>query len=887
MPIRAVLSRLAGLFRRNRLDRELDDEVQFHLEMLVQDHIRRGMSPSEARAAALRTFGGVTQMKETYRDQRSLPFIETVLHDVRYGLRTLLRTPGFTLAALVTLALGIGANSAIFSVVNAVLLQPLPYAEPERIVGFGRMVRGTSAPQERLTGRQYLFYREHLQAVDALTAWYGIGFNLATPDGAEYVLGRAVSKEYFSVFTGHALYGTTFTAEHDSAGGPTAVILSHQLWQRRFGGDPGVIGTTILLAEEPYTILGVLPREYASLSTSPVDVYIPLRAREGGRGGGFNYQTAGRLKSGISLDQADADALRVFEAFKREYPDGVPEWELGMGFVSYHESITRAARPALLLMLAAVGALLLIACANTASLLLTRSTGRGREIAVRAALGANRGRIVRQLLTESVLIALAGGAVGLLLAYWSVPAMLTLLPSSFPIYQDVRVDVTVLLVTFAIALTTGLLFGLVPAMSVSGHNLVEAFKEDAVRTTSSRRSSWARKVLVVGEVALCMLLLVSAGLLLQTVMKMRAIDPGFDVRGVLTARMSLHGERYSPPAALNAYIQQGLERLRRLPGVESAALVNGVPIERGLNLNVTIPDGPLQGPERVENAVTDWRFATLDYFQTIGIPVLKGRAFESRDSPGSPRVAVVNEEFVRQFFRGENPLGHRVVVFTADPPMEIVGVVKDVREAGLVGPQLPVIYVPVTQVSEPAAHLSNSYFPVSWVVRAENVGPRLTDAIREELRAIDPQQPISAFRTMEEVKGAQFQGERFQMVLLLALASVGLMLASAGIYGLVSYAVTQRTREFGIRVALGARPGQILRSVVLQGISLAVAGVALGVVVSIVGLRALQAFLFGVTTSDPLTYVTVGTILVSVAALASFIPALRAVRLNPIVALRE
>jgi putative ABC transport system permease protein len=430
-------------------------------------------------------------------------------------------------------------------------------------------------------------------------------------------------------------------------------------------------------------------------------------------------------------------------------------------------------------------------------------------------------------------------------------------------------------------------FGLAPAMSVSRHDLVEAFKEDATRTTSSRRSGWARKTLVVGEVALCMLLLVSAGLLLRTVIKMKAIDPGFDVRGVMTARMSLHGERYSPPAALNAYVQQGLERLRRLPGVESVALVNGVPIERGLNLNVTIPDGPLQGSERVENAVTDWRFATLDYFQTMGIPVLKGRGFDERDSPGSPRVAVVNEEFVRQFFRGQNPIGHRAIVLTADPAMEIIGVVQDVREAGLVGPQVPVIYVPITQVSEPAAHVSNSYFPVSWVIRAQNVGPRLTDAIRQELRAIDPQQPVSAFKTMEEVKGAQFQGERFQMALLLLLATVGLMLASAGIYGLVSYAVTQRTREFGIRMALGARPGHILRRIVLEGMVLALAGVALGVVASAAGVRALQAFLFGVSASDPFTFVVVGTILMCVAALASFIPALRAVRLNPVVALRE
>ncbi|HVL68719.1 MAG TPA: ABC transporter permease [Vicinamibacterales bacterium] len=885
--MRPFLSRLASLFRQARLDARLDEEVQFHLDMLAQEYVRRGLSEADARRAARRAFGGVTQMKESYRDQRGLPLVETIAQDARYGVRSLLRTPGFTFAALLTLALGIGANSAIFSVVNAVLIRPLPYADPDRIVTFGRMVRGAQHPQENMDGRRYLFYREHLQSVDALAAWSGVGFNLATDDGGEYVLGRAVSSEYFAVFTGRPLHGSTFTREHDAPGGPAEVVLSHGLWQRQFGGNPGALGATIRLADQPYRVIGVLPSDYAAMSTGPVDVYIPLRPATSGRGGGFNYIVAGRLKAGVTLQQANEEAQAAFQAFREEFPNLIRNWDLGVAFRPYHDTLSRGARPALLLMLAAVGTLLLIACANTASLLLARATGRGREIAVRAALGANRVRIVRQLLTESVVLSLTGAVAGLLLAYWSVPALLTLLPPSFPIYQEVRVDATVLAATFAIALLTGLLFGLAPAVSLSRRDLVDAFKDDATRTTSSRRSAWLRKGLVVGEVALCMLLLIGAGLLLQTFMKMRAIDPGFDVRGLMTARMSLQGERYSTTEALNRYVEQGLDRLRRIPGVESAALVNGLPIERGLNLNVTIPDGPLQGSEKVENATTDWRFATHDYFKTMGIEIVAGRGFDERDTSGAPRVVVVNEEFVTQFFRGQNPLGYKVTVLDTDPPMEIVGVARNVREAGLVGPMVTLMYVPITQASEAAIRISNSYFPVSWVVRSRAPGGRLVEAMRQELRAIDPQQPVSAFRSMEEIKGAQFQAQRFQMTLLVLLASIGLLLAAAGIYGLISYAVSQRTREFGIRLALGARPGAILRSIVAQGALLACIGVALGSAAAAYGTRALQTFLFGVSTNDPLTFAAVGALLVIVAATASLVPAFRAVRLNPVAALRE
>jgi putative ABC transport system permease protein len=434
-----------------------------------------------------------------------------------------------------------------------------------------------------------------------------------------------------------------------------------------------------------------------------------------------------------------------------------------------------------------------------------------------------------------------------------------------------------------VALVTGVIFGLAPALSLSRHDLVEAFKEDSGRTTSNRRSAWMRSALVVGEVALCMLLLVGAGLLIQTFATMRAIDPGFNAEGVLTGRMSLRGERYASPAALNNFLDQGLERIRRLPGVESAAVVNGVPIERGLNLNVTV----LDGPKEVEGALTDWRYATSGYFETMGIPIVAGRPFDEGDRQGAPPVAVVNQEFARQFFGDVNPIGYHIRVFEQDGSMQIVGIAKDVREAGLVGPLPALMYVPVAQTHATALEITHGYFPTAWVVRTSGPGTGLIEAMREEIRRLDPQQPFTAFRTMSEVKAQQFQREQFQMTLFTLLGSVGLFLAAAGIYGLVSYSVAQRTREYGIRLALGATGGRILRSVLLQGAALASAGVVTGVLVARFATGTLQGFLYGVNSADPWTFAAVGGALVVVALVASLVPALRAVRLNPVSALRE
>jgi putative ABC transport system permease protein len=819
--------------------------------------------------------------------RRNLPWIEMFTQDMRYGVRSLLRTPGFTLAALLALALGTGANAAIFSVVNAVLLRPLPYAEPDRIVQF--VWRTRDEDHVALRGAQYLHFRDSMRSLDVLAAWRGpTGFNLSAGDSAEYVKAMPVSKEFFHVFAGRPLYGETFGAEHDRDGGPDVVVLSHALWTRLFGANPSVVGSIVSLGDRSYTVLGVMPRAFQSMP--PADLYIPLKPSTTGAGGGQNYRVAGRLKRDVTIQQATAEASSLYQSsiaqFQGSRLDANGRPTDTYAFVPFQSSITQGARPALLLMLAAVGLLLLIACANTANLLLARASGRGREIAVRAALGANRGRIIRQLLTESLILFAAGGAAGVCLAYWTIPALLALTPSGYTVYQHVHIDATVLVTMLAVSIVTGLLFGLAPALTLSRHDLVEAFKDDGTRSTGSRRSGWLRKVLVVSEVALCMLLLLGAGLLIQTFMRLRAIDPGFDPRGLLTARMSLQGERHASSADLNRFFEQALEGIRRIPGVQSASVVNGVPIERGLNMNVDV----LDGPEHFDGmaTLTDWRYAGLGYFKTMGIRLVAGRDFAESDRAGAPPVAVINEAFARHFFKNTNPIGHHIGMWKTDESIEVVGVAKDLREGGdLTGPPVRIMYVPVTQANMKWIRASHTYFPMSWVVRSSNTGAETIRQIREAVRTIDPKQPFSSFVTMEDIKATSMADQTFQMTLLTGLAAIGLVLAFAGIYGLIAYTVAQRTRELGIRIALGATRGRILRGVLREGTILAATGVLMGVACGVVCTRALQNYVYGVSTLDPVTFASVGALLIVVAAVASLVPAIRAVRLDPTTALRE
>jgi putative ABC transport system permease protein len=805
------------------------------------------------------------------------------VHDIRFGVRTLLRTPGFTVAALLTLALGIGANTAIFSVINGVLLRPLPYPESDRLVRLVR--RHPAGVAENQTGLRYLFFREHVTSVDGMTAYSGAGsFNLVAGDRAQFVNALGVSKEYFAVFGVAPVLGQSFSAEHDGIGGPDVAILTHSLWRRQFAEDRGVVGRAILLGDTAYTVVGVMPATYESAG---FDLLLPLRPSITGRGGGFNYTVVARLRPGVTIEQATSETSIAWQAYREQHPNAVMPNELPSAFVRLQESLASPVRPALMMMLGAVGLLLLIACANTASLLLARASARGREMAVRAALGAGRPRIVRQLLTESVLLALAGAALGVLFAYWTVPALLALTPPGFFATEGVRIDTTVLTATLVTALAAAVIFGLAPALSVTRHDLVEAFKADGGRATASRRSAWLRRGLVVAEVALCMLLLVGAGLLVQTFLNLRAVDPGFDPRQVLIAQMSMQGNRYARPEDVTRFYEEGLRRIRQLPGVRSAAVTSGLPIARALNLNVDVLDWPAERHDRAQNVLTDWRYVTPDYFETMRIPVVSGRGFTERDRIGAPRVAVVSEEFARRLFPGTSAVGRHVRVFDADGAMQIVGIVKDLKEGGLKGDPRLVMYVPAGQTHAAGLRTTHSYFPVNWVVRADDPGPQLRRQIEEQIRQVDSRQPFSGFRTMDEVKTSAMLTERFQMAVLGVFASIGLLLAAAGVYGLIAYSVAQRTREFGIRMALGATSGNVLFAVLRQGALLALAGVVAGAAAAALSTHVLRNFVWGVSTLDPVTFIAVAALLMAVAAMASVVPALKAVKANPVSALRE
>jgi len=805
--------------------------------------------------------------------------LESLFQDLRFGVRVLARAPGFTAAALVTLALGIGANTAIFSVVDAVLLRPLPYPEPEQLVELVRRSAGDIS--DRHTGRRYLFFRDHLRTVDAIYARRDpTGFNLAIGDTAAYVSAMPVSKEYFTVLGVAPLWGTAFAEEHDRAGGPMAVVLSHALWRQHFNADPSAVGRSISLGGTDHTVVGVMP---SSFTTTPrADLFIPLRPGTTGPGGGYNYHVVARVARGTTIDQANADAASVWSAMRAEFPSEILRGEVVSGFELYQQSISRDSRSLLLMMWGAVAVVLLIACANTASLLLARAASRGREIAVRAALGAARRRVIRQLLIESVVLSLAGATLGVLVAYAALPALVSLLPSVASVPQDIVIDRRVLLGTFALAVATGVLFGLAPAASLSRADLALAFRHDGSRTTSGPRSTFLRSTLVIAEVALCMLLLVAAGLLLQTFVRLRAVDPGFDPRGVVRARMSLQGDRYASAAEVNRFFEQGLERLRALPGVRGAAVVNGVPIERGLNLGVKVLDGPVPPEMRY----VEWRYASADYFTVMGIPIVAGRAFSDRDRAGAPPIAVVNEAFVAAYLKGTMGVGHHIRTFDSDGSIEIVGVARDVREGGLKRRVPPLMYVPVSQANEAGIRASHTYFPMSWVVRTDGSGD-LEGAMRDALRAVDPRQPVAAFATMDQVKANSFAGERRQMSLLAGLAGIGLLLAAAGIYGLIAYSVAQRTREIGLRVALGATRGRILRAFVWNGAVTAGIGVTVGLGASLALARTLQGFVWGVSTIHIPTLAGVSALLLAVSILATLVPAFRAVRLDPIASLRD
>jgi predicted permease len=873
-------SRLSSLWRnlsrKDRAEKELSEELEAYLEMLIDSKIRAGLNPSEARRAALLELGGVEQVKEQVREVRMGHLLETIWRDLRYGARILLKNPGFTLVAVLTLSLGIGANTAIFSIVNAVLLRPFPYKAPERLM----IVQERFSANAGITVSypNFVDWRAQNTVFEAISAVRGNeNFNLTGAGEPERLQGRLVSAEFFSILGTRPLLGRDFLADDDHPGATPAVVLSYGFWQRRFGADQSVIGKRLTLNNQSFTVIGILPANFQYGIEADVTVPIGLSAeRFRMRGADPGIGVVARLKANVSQQQAETAMNLVAAQLEQQYPESNKGRRVLL--TPLHESFVGNLRQPLLILLGAVGLVLLIACANVANLLLVRSSTRQKEMAVRVALGASRATIIRQLLTESLLLAALGAGLGILLAFWGTGLIAAQLPDGIPRLQEAQVDRPVMVFTLAISLLTGLLFGLVPALQSSRPNLTEGLKEGD-RGSSGRRQR-LRAVLVVGEVALTLTLLVGAGLLVQSFRRVLEVDPGFNPQNLLTMQVSVNNPDGQQVANFFEQLQQNV---RNLPGVKSVAVSNGVPF--GV---ANFPTFLIEGRPETENKPSGIRYTVSpDYFQTMGIELMKGRVFTAEDSRESQPVVVVNEVLARLYFPDEEALGKRLKLSPNSPGSEIVGIVRHAEHNNLDGqrPAQSQFYTNFNQT--PLQTLPSGVRRINLLTRTEVEPLSLASAVRDQVAALNKDQAVFNVRTMEQIVEQSVAPRRFSMLLLAVFAVVALGLASLGIYGTMSYAVAQRTREIGVRMALGAQSGNVLRLVIGQGMKLALAGVGLGLGLSVALTRTIKNLLFGVSATDPATFTAIALVLTMVALLACWIPARRATKVDPMVALRH
>jgi putative ABC transport system permease protein len=799
--------------------------------------------------------------------------------DLRYGFRTLLRNSGFCAVAVLALALGIGPNTAIFTMVNAVLLKPLPVPEPNRVVMIWGTLLKSGFDQMPVSAADYLEWKRQARSFDQMSAAFAIpeyGLNVSGTGDPERVPAALASKEFLPALGIKPIVGRNFLPEEDRPGGPPAVLIGHAFWQRRFHSDPTAVGRTLTVDGIPRTVVGVVPHELGEMVHA--DLWLPTGINPNNpERQNHNYGIVARLKPGVTVAQARAEMIVIARRLERAYPATNTGW--GITLFPMAEMFTGRIRPVLLILLGAVGLLLLIACANLANLLLARAATREKEIAIRGALGAGRARLIRQLLTESLVLAVAGGALGLVLAAWGVRLLRNVVPDMFPMLQQMRVDVPVLAFTFGISILTGLLFGMVPAWRSSHTDLNTTLKEAAGRSESAGGSHRIRSFLLASEVALAVLLSVSAGLLLRSFLRVTDVNPGVRTANILTMNVSLPDVKYDTPLKRAAFYKNLIERLDTLPGVRSAGAVTYLPLRVSiLSFRIGVNSFVIEGRPPVsqdQQPQADYRTATPDYFNTMGIGLRQGRLFDQHDDLDTKRVALVNEAMVRKHFAHENPLGQHIVM---GQPMEIVGVVADAKLYGLDAPVEPAVYVPHAQ------HTGES--SVAVVVRTEGDPAAIASAVRREILKLDPEQPVSNLRTMQTVLSDSLMLRRVSMLLLSVFASLALTLATVGIYGLTAYSVSRRTHEIGLRVALGASQPQILRLVVGRGLVTSLIGAGIGVAAAFELTRGLSGMLYGVTATDPLVFAGVPLLLIAVSALASYVPARKATRIDPLAALR-
>jgi putative ABC transport system permease protein len=810
--------------------------------------------------------------------------METLVKDIRYAFRQLLKHPAFSLIAILALALGIGANTAIFSVVNAVLLQPLPYRAPDELVTLWGTNSLNDIPKENASYPDFVDWRQQAQSFQSMAGFANTSAIL-TGDGTEpdRLPGGVTFGDFFTVLGVEPALGRKFLPEENEQGKNRVVILSHALWQQRFGGDPKIVGQQITVNGNPHTIVGVLPPGFHDpnpKARKAVQLWLPLVITDGmrnSRRGDFLYVVA-RLKPGIAIAQARAEIKGIASRLEKQYPDTNTAW--GVIVEPLHETLTGDIRPALLLLLGAVAFLLLIACANVANLLLARASSRQREIAIRAALGASRGRVVRQLLTENIFLSLGGGMLGLLFAVWGMHALLALSPGNIPRLETIGINQQVLWFTLGLSLFTGLVFGLMPALTASNPNLNDTLKEggrSAAEGTGGRR---LRNAMAVAEIALSLVLLVGAGLLIRSFIHLQEVKPGFNPGHLLSIDLSLPSAKYGQDQQAVQFFDQLLASVSRQPGVESATIATDLPLGGGADFLAFSVEGHLLAPtDRTPDAES--RVISPDYFHTLQIPLRTGRLLTDRDMTGAPDVVVINDTLARKYFSGQDPLGKRVTF--GDPQAKdaqwftIVGVVGDVHGTRL--------------NEEPYAQIYSCYRQTprrsfSLIVRTAAEPTTMLKTVREQIWALDRQQPLYNVRTVDQVLAQSIARPRFNMLLITILAGVALVLAAVGIYGVISYSVSQRTHEIGVRMALGATAGDVQRLVVRQGMVLAGVGLGLGLLAAFGLTRVMASLLFGVSVTDPVTYLGLALLLGVIALLACYIPARRATKVNPVVALR-
>ncbi len=887
MSWRRELTKFGALFRRRKPVNDLEEEIRSHLEMEEQENLESGMPPDEARYAALRRFGNVTLAQERSREMWGWDFIETLWQDVRYGLRMLLKNPGFTFVAVLTLALGIGANTAMFTVVNTVLLHPLPYPDSGRIVNIARQGGGSNSVP------MFTYWQQKNTLFEDLTAYdlTGTGLNLSGGDRPELVQGVHVSRNYFRLFGANPILGRTFTAEEDRPGGTHVVLMSYGLWQRRCGGVPSILGKTMTLGGAPYTVIGILSPSFQPYPS--VDVWMPLQADPSSTNQAHTLTVSGRLPSGKTLAEANSQMAVIGKQYVQARPEQLGNDDK-LQVVPMQQQMTGDVRPALLILLGAVGLVLLIACANVANLLPARAAGQQKVVAIRVALGAGRGRIVWQFLTESLLLSLAGGALALVLGSWGVRALLALTPGALPRVEEMAaipgLNPWVAGFTVLLSLATGVLFGLFPSIQVSRTDLMSMLKESDGRSGTALRHNRARSVLVVAEVAIAVILLCGAVLMIRSFSALHTVDPGFDSRNLLTMKVSLVGPKYASASVTDRIARQWVERVERMPGVEAAAMANNLPFEDGMDMIFNIPGRPPLPGYKFTGDV-QWRFISEHYFKALRVPLRSGRLFQDQEPA---RTVIVNEAMARKFWPNANPLGQVILIGAGLGPdfdegsAEIVGVVGNVRENGLDNDPPPVMYQLHSQIPDGAMKLLNGLLPASVIVRTKpGIAPlSVSQPVQEALLAGDTQLPATIVRTMESLSLTSTARQNFNLLLLGVFAALALLLATVGIYGVISYGVTQRTREIGIRMALGAERANVVRLVVGQGLVLTLIGVAAGLAGAFALTRFLANMLYGVRPTDPLTFIVISLVLTSTALLACYLPARRASKVDPMVALR-